>query len=140
MARNSYFSFFDNVVINDIEVKNIFQKYVIKQFYSGNKNIFKQYYIKDFETIEDLAFRWYDDKQLYWIIMLSNNWLDVLYDYPLNTDELKELAQKYYSGGEKTGSLQSIYDSLYQENELKRDIYYLDPELLSDFLYVMRNK
>lgn len=174
MGNTRYFSYFNNVTVNDQNIKNIFKQYTLNEDYFGKKEIFKTYIIKDGDTPETLAYKIYKDKRYFWIFMLSNSMKDYFYDWPLTDRELRAYSEKYVediitgisedlSTGETTESkfvdvygdsgededdyltvknrlIESTYILVYDENEDKREIQYLNPQLLPRFLYLMENK
>jgi len=91
----SYFSYFKNVVINDVEIKNIFSKLRVIKDFKDNDNLFIDYKISDGETPETIAHTIYDSKELFWIILISNDIHDYYYDWPLRVEELENLAIKH---------------------------------------------
>lgn len=164
---DTYFSYFGNIVINNVEIKNIFSKLKLNKIFE-NDTLFVDYRISDGDTPETLAYNLYDTKELFWIILITNNIVDYYYDWPLRAEELVALADKHtqelvndveadLNTGETleeefvelygdTGETSSDYDTIIDrltndkyilivaENELKREIQYLDPNYLIQFM------
>lgn len=173
MGRSSYFSYINNIIVNDIAIKNIFKKFVINEKYLGLTYIFKEHSITDGETPETLSYNYYGDKKYFWIILLSNNIQDYFYDWPLKDTELRNYAERYVQkilddieenlqpgetleekfieeygeSGEtisdflsvKNRVIETTYLDNYTDNENKRTIKYLNPDLLPNLLYTMEN-
>jgi hypothetical protein len=134
----SYFSFFPNVTIGNTVIKDIFNSININNIFLNNPDYFDIYHVKDGEHIEDLADRWYSDKSLFWIIMIVNEYKDILYDYPLQQKDLSNLAQKIFDEQDPiTLTYDQIFQQLYEDNEIKKDIKYLKPQYLDKFIYLM---
>lgn len=151
----NYFSLFNDVVINDIKVKNIYHRFdILLKDYSGDN--FTNFYIPDKITIEDVALELYGNKEYYWIVTLFSGIKDFFYDWPVFSDELIDMlnstweevkATGYYDEtnpnypGYPTASYDDVvskklyYDTLLADNEEKRFIKVLKPSLLHDFLY-----
>ena len=54
------------------------------------------YTIREGEQPEDLAFRFYGDPNLHWVILLFNNVIDPMADWPMSSDVLeKEITRRY---------------------------------------------
>jgi hypothetical protein len=164
---NTYFSYFKNVVINDVEIKNIFSKLKFDKTFQ-NDTLFIDYRISDGDTPETLAKNFYDTTDLFWILTVTNEIRDYYYDWPLRIDEVRDFAKEYVNSliedveddlitGEtleekfveiygETGETEDDYDTVVDrlvddkytavnaENDLKRDIIYLDPNYLNQFL------
>jgi len=136
MASKFYFSYFPNVVIGDTTVKDIYSHYFFQKLFQDNSTLFKEYNVTDGETPETLAYKFYGDKAYFWIILMVNEIKDYFYDWPLSDNELRLLTDEYYNELSETGvTKDQIFEDLYNENEGKRVIKYLDPDRFSDFIY-----
>ncbi len=136
MGQASYFSYLPIVEFEGQNMRDIFHRITFNPSIIANKSAFKTYNVKDGDTLDNLALKIYGDKRYYWIIALSNEWNDIFFDFPLSDTELRSYAQHVYDDQE-TGQIETygeIYIRLYEENELKRSIKYLDPKYLNDFL------
>jgi hypothetical protein len=109
MANNEYFNLYDNVIINGVSIKNIFQNVIFKEKYFSEPNLFLTDKISDGQTPESLSQYYYNDKNLYWIILISNNIKDYFYDWPLRDEELRSYVDEnlVYEIDTITASLQT---------------------------------
>ena len=140
----TYFSFFQNVTINDEQIKDIFKQ--IDFASSQNPDAFIRVSLQE-ETPEDVSDYYYDERGYWWIIMIANNMKDYLYDWPMKTNEVRQYAEMEYDNyieehpteDDQTGplTLEEYYFQVYEENEAKKEILVSKSELLADFLYAV---
>jgi len=166
MASITYFSFLGKVTIDNVEITNIFRLITFKNNFIDEESLFKNHSISDGQTPESLARFFYRDPQYYWIILISNKMKDYFYDWPLLSEEIKEVADKtvdflieeterelqtgeiletkFLSLFGQTGETfdetvnrlkEEKNDELLLDNETKREIKYLNPIHLNDFIY-----
>jgi hypothetical protein len=111
----------DNLDIsNYIEVKNLFKKGKLRPDIFGNLNFFTKYKVVGDERPDNVAFKLYNDSTLDWVVLLSNNILNIQTEWPLpQTVFDKVMLEKY-------GSYESLYSGIhhYETVEIKnsRDI------------------
>jgi len=149
----SYFDYFENVVVNEIQIKNIFDNISMKQIYHDDlakkKEIFDNVPFNEDDSLETLAYKLYEDKQLWWVITVSNQTKDYLYDFPLKSVELRAYHRKYVDNlnDENEGQTgypltlddeQTIWLAMVDENETKRIIKALKRRYLGDFLSAVK--
>ncbi len=83
-------------ISNYITVKNLFKRGRIRPDIFGNLSFFTKYKIVGDERPDNIAFKEYDDSSLDWIVLLSNNMLNVQDEWPLPQTSLDEvLLEKY---------------------------------------------
>ena len=99
---------------SNIQIKNLFRKNKIRDDIFGNLVYFNKYNILGNERPEQVAEKFYEDETLDWVILLSNNIINIRSEWPLDDFSFKEyLIEKY-------GSYDSIYDvHHYETKELK---------------------
>lgn len=111
----------DNLEIsNYIEVKNLFKRGKLRPDIFGNLNFFTKYKIIGDERPDNVAYKLYNDSTLDWVILLSNNILNIQTEWPLSQQVFdKVMLEKY-------GSYESLYSNIhhYETVEVKnsRDI------------------
>jgi len=66
-----------------VEVKNLFKRGKIRDDIFGNLTFFTKYQIIGDERPDQVAFKTYDDSTLDWIVLLSNNILNIQSEWPL---------------------------------------------------------
>ena len=74
----------ENKAISDyIPVKNLFKKGKLREDIFGNLNFFTKYKIVGDERPDNVAYKIYNDETLDWVVLLSNNILNVQTEWPL---------------------------------------------------------
>lgn len=89
-----------NDVSNDetIIIKNLFKRAKIREDFSSVATAFEYYSITEDERPEQIAERFYGDPELDWVILLTNNILNVNDEWPLSLDSFnKYMVDKYGS-------------------------------------------
>jgi len=83
-------------ISNYISVKNLFKRGRIRPDIFGNLNYFTKYKIIGDDRPDNIAFKEYEDASLDWVVLLSNNILNVQDEWPLPQTSLDEvLLEKY---------------------------------------------
>jgi len=81
-----------------IEVKNIFKRGKLKKDIFDNLMYFTKYQIVGDDRPDNVAFRVYDDETLDWLVLLSNNIVNIQTEWPLEQQSfLNYLLNKYGS-------------------------------------------
>jgi hypothetical protein len=110
-----YFSNFpkDLYSFNDfyeIYVTNIVSRISFEQKFMNNAAAYYVHRIKDGETPEGLAYKIYGNSERHWIILLMNEIIDPLYDWPLNYESFnKYIISKYNSIEYAMSNMHSYY-------------------------------
>jgi hypothetical protein len=101
-----------------IPVKNLFKRGKLREDIFGNLSFFEKYSIIGDERPDNVAFKFYDDETLDWIILLSNNILNIQDEWPM-TQRLfdKVMLEKY-------GSYETLYSGIhhYETEEVKNSL------------------
>ena len=98
-----------------IKVKNLFKKGEIRKDIFQNLSFFEKYKIVGDDRPDNVAFEVYDDASLDWIVLLSNNILNVQTEWPLpQTDFDRFVLDKY-------GDYDTLYNGIhhYETEEVK---------------------
>jgi hypothetical protein len=91
------------------KVKNFFVRGSIREDLFNNITVFDRYIIEGDDRPDNVAFKLYGDSNLDWIILLSNNIIDVYSEWPLSQINFEEyLLEKY-------GSFEELYSPRYYE-------------------------
>ena len=94
-----------------ITTKNLFKRVKLRDDIFGNINFFRKYNIIGDERPDNVAFKVYGDEVLDWLILLSNNILNVQNEWPLTQNSFdKYLNEKYGSG---IDNLDQIFKIIY---------------------------
>lgn len=98
-----YFEYFPTVNY-DIKKNNKFElltnitvRFKFKEFMNSNINNFFDYVVKEGQRPDVLAFQYYGDTTLDWIIMLANNIVDPIFDWPLDERTLTSYIKNKYT-------------------------------------------
>jgi hypothetical protein len=103
-----YFSIVPNIIYDEkpikypfsesdqIIAKNFFRRYKITEDVFSYALYFNKYNIKDGERPDIVADKMYGDPFFDWVIMLTNNLVNVQYDWPMNNYELYKVLEKEY--------------------------------------------
>lgn len=78
------------------EVKNFFRRFYIREDYLQDTIYFNKYTILDGERADNVAEKIYDDPLLDWVILITNNIIDVYEEWPLSDAEFYEFVNKKY--------------------------------------------
>ena len=74
----------DQTISNYIEVKNLFKKAKLRDDIFSDLSFFTKYSILGDERPDNVAYKFYNDSTLDWIILLSNNVINVQTEWPLS--------------------------------------------------------
>ena len=102
-------------ISNYISVKYLFKRGRIRPDIFGNLSFFTKYKIVGDERPDNVAFKEYDDSSLDWVVLLSNNILNVQDEWPLPQTSLDEILL------EKYGTYDKLYSGVhhYETVEIK---------------------
>lgn len=94
-----------------VQVKNLFKRAKLREDIIGNLKFFENYTIIGDERPDNVAYKFYDDPTLDWIILLSNNILNIQDEWPMTQGAFDEyLLEKY-------GSYENIYATHHHETK-----------------------
>jgi hypothetical protein len=90
-----------------VQTKNLFRRVKLRPDIFKNIEYFQEYTIKGNERPDNVAYKFYDDATLDWVVLLSNNILNVQSEWPLTQSQFDEyLMQKY-------GSEENLYAGIH---------------------------
>jgi hypothetical protein len=105
-----------NAKISDyIKVKNFFRRAKIKDDIFQNFQVFTKYKIVGDERPDNVAYKIYGDEQYDYVILLSNNILNVQDEWPLSQESFDRVML------EKYGSYENLYSGIhhYETNQIR---------------------
>ena len=112
----NYVSRLPDAKIGDyIKVKNLFKRGKLREDIFQNVSFFEKYQIKGDDRPDNVAFEVYQDSNLDWIVLLSNNIINVQTEWPMPQQLFDEfLLEKY-------GSYDNLYNGVhhYESIEVK---------------------
>jgi hypothetical protein len=97
-------------------VKNLFKRVKIREDILKNLAFFTQYKIEGDDRPDNVAFDIYDDETLDWLVLLSNNILNIQTEWPLTQMAFNDFLIKKYGDVEKSNNIHH-----YETRELKND-------------------
>lgn len=107
----------ENLISTYTVTKNLFKRGRIRDDIFGNLTFFNKYNIIGDERPDNIAFKVYNDETLDWIVLLSNNILNVYDEWPMT----QEAFDKYLL--EKYGSYENVYKNHHFETkEIKNSL------------------
>jgi len=97
----------DNYISDYISVKNIFKRGKLREDIFQDLSFFEKYSIVGDERPDNVAFKLYGDETLDWIILLSNNILNIQTEWPIPQVIFDKLML------EKYGSYDNLYNGIH---------------------------
>ena len=84
-----------------VQVKNLFKRAKLREDIIGNLEFFENYTIIGDERPDNVAYKFYDDATLDWVILLSNNILNIQDEWPMTQRAFDEYLLEKYGSYEK---------------------------------------
>jgi hypothetical protein len=100
------------------QVKNLFKRGKLRPDIEDNLLFFDKYNIIGDERPDNVAFKFYGDSTLDWVILLSNNILNLQSEWPLAQTEFEEIMLDKY------GSYDNLYNGIktYETKEIRNSL------------------
>jgi hypothetical protein len=109
-----------------ITVKNLFKRGKLREEIFGNLNFFTKYSIIGDERPDNVAYKIYNDETLDWVVLISNNILNIRTEWPLPQRGFDRfLINKYKVGSESEETTYNrIYNGIhhYESPEIKNTL------------------
>jgi len=105
----------DKLISSYLPVKNLFKRGKLREDIFGSLAFFTKYQIIGDERPDNVAFKFYNDPTLDWIVLISNNILNIQNEWPMPQAVFdKAMLEKY-------GSYDELYNGIhhYEANEVK---------------------
>ena len=80
-----------------IKIKNLFKRGKIRDDIYGAVTAFSKYTVLDGERPDTVARKLYDDEQLDWVVLISNNIINVQDEWPMGQYEFERYLDNKYS-------------------------------------------
>lgn len=115
----AYVSRIDGAKIGEyIDVKNLFKRAKLNDDIFENIVFFEKYKIIGDERPDNVAYKIYDDETLDWVVLLSNNILNIQSEWPLPQKQFDEILLTKY------GSYDNLYNGIhhYETTEVKNSL------------------
>lgn len=94
-----------------IEVKNIFKRGSLRPDIFQNVAFFEKYKVEGDDRPDNIAFKVYNDSTLDWVILLSNNIINIQSEWPLTQNSFDTFLREKYGVGLNTE--EDIYNNIY---------------------------
>ena len=79
-----------------ITAKNFFRRYQVNPDIFEYATFYKKYSVEDGDKIEYIAERYYGDAFYDWVIILTNNFVNPLFAFPLDSETLRKTVESKY--------------------------------------------
>lgn len=108
----------EHQISNYIPVKNLFKRGKLRDDIFGNLNFFEKYSIIGDERPDSVAYKFYNDSTLDWVVLLSNNILNIQSEWPLTQESFDKVMLNRY------GSYENLYSGIhhYETSEIKNSL------------------
>jgi len=105
----------DKYISEYIPVKNLFKRGKLREDIFGDLQFFEKYSIIGDERPDNVAFKFYNDSTLDWVILLSNNILNIQTEWPMSQGTFDKVMLERY------GSYDNLYNGVhhYETEEIK---------------------
>ena len=103
-------------ISNYITVKNLFKRGRLRPDIIGNLNFFTKYKIIGDDRPDNVAYKEYNNSSLDWVVLLSNNILNIQDEWPLPQSSLDEVLLEKYGTYEKLHSGVHHYETVEIKN------------------------
>jgi hypothetical protein len=98
-------------------VTNITIGFRIRSIIEDRATIFYEYSIKDSDRPDIIAYKYYGDPKLAWVILMTNQYFDAGYDWPLNYDNFNTYILKKY------GTLSNAHQTVHEYRQIIQQEY-----------------
>lgn len=106
----------DDQISNYITVKNLFKRGKLRDDIFQNLTYFDKYKIIGDERPDTVAYKFYDDSTLDWVILLSNNIVNIQTEWPLAQNMFEKVMLEKYGGYEELYSNIHHYETIEVRN------------------------
>ena len=79
-----------------VTVKNLFKKGKLREDIATESTFFEKYTVKGNDRPDNVAFEVYGDPTLDWVVLLSNNIINVYEEWPLDQDAFESYTEEKY--------------------------------------------
>lgn len=79
-----------------VVAKNFFRRYQVNPDVFSYATFFKKYAVLEGERLDSLAEKAYGDPFFDWVIVLTNNIVNPLFDWPISQDALRKYCESFY--------------------------------------------
>lgn len=115
-----YFNSFPKIAVSDsvgnqILMTNLMARSEIIPSLLNNPLLYYKYDVKDSDRPDVIADKYYEDSDRYWLVLMSNQILDPIREWPLTSQQFEAyLTEKYSAAANTTPVLSYIQSTIYQ--------------------------
>ena len=108
-----YFNFFPKTYyLDDTEISadiltNIITRFSFESSFKDNTSVFYTYEIKDSDTPEGIAYKMYGSSERHWMVLMLNDIVNPIYDWPLDQREIIKFVDAKYTSNANTANGQT---------------------------------
>lgn len=108
----------DKYISEYIPVKNLFKRGKLREDIFANLQFFEKYSIIGDERPDNVAYKFYDEETLDWVVLLSNNILNIQSEWPMTQRTFEQVMLERY------GSYEELYSGIhhYETEEIKNSL------------------
>ncbi len=108
----------DKYISEYIPVKNLFKRGKLREDIFANLQFFEKYSIIGDERPDNVAYKFYNDETLDWVVLLSNNILNIQSEWPMTQRTFDQVMLDRY------GSYDNLYNGVhhYETEEIKNSL------------------
>ncbi len=108
----------DKYISEYTTVKNLFKRGKLREDIFGNLSFFEKYSIIGDERPDNVAYKLYNESTLDWVVLLSNNILNIQTEWPMTQDTFDKVMLERY------GSYDNLYNGVhhYETEEIKNSL------------------
>jgi len=108
----------DKYISEYIPVKNLFKRGKLREDIFANLQFFEKYSIIGDERPDNVAYKFYDEETLDWVVLLSNNILNIQSEWPMTQITFEKVMLERY------GSYEELYSGIhhYETEEIKNSL------------------
>ena len=108
----------DKYISEYIPVKNLFKRGKLREDIFANLQFFEKYSIIGDERPDNVAYKFYDEETLDWVVLLSNNILNIQSEWPMTQMTFEKVMLERY------GSYEELYSGIhhYETEEIKNSL------------------
>jgi hypothetical protein len=104
----------------ETQVLDFVHRWAFRKSIIENASAWSKWILRDQDTLFSVAKALYGSEYYYWIVMMMNNMLDPIFDYPLNESDLYSFVQKKYGA-------ENVYSVHHYEADADSNIYSVPP-------------
>lgn len=91
-----YFKQFPTITYSDVQVKNILARVKLSDVLKNYKLTYFDYTLKDGDQPWMIADQYYDNVDRVWLVYMSNNIIDPVYEWHMDTNRFEDYIKKKY--------------------------------------------